>query len=425
MATKSIQAHRGRRLAHAGLMLCLAVGAAQAAPVPRALPAAHGMSAERLEDVRAELNRLVEAGEFPGISALIARRGAVVFEHVTGLLDVEAGTELAADSLLRIYSMTKPITSVAALILVEDGKLLLDAPVTQFFPEWDGMTALAEGGRTVPVASPVTARHLLMHTSGLSYGYYGDAIVDRLYRQAGLIDDWDYLVRDTRELVAKMADIPLLFQPGERWHYGFSSDVLGHLVERVSGAPLDRFMQDRLFRPLGMKDAYFDVPPEVVQRLGTNHIIGNDGEVIVQDRPGEDPEFIGVTFLSGGGGLVMTIEDYLRFCLMMANGGDLNGERVLSPTTVNLMTSNLLPAGKTTDAGHGFGLGFAVAPAGVNQGVMTPGSYYWGGAAGTFFWIDPTEQLIGVFMPQRIGTPTWIHDTLRNLTYAAVTDSYR
>ena len=418
-------APRSRCVALSAAALCLALGAAQAAELPRALPAAHGLSAERLERVRAEMDRLVAAGEFPGMSALIARRGAVVFEHVTGLLDVNTGTELAADSLLRIYSMTKPITSVAAMILVEEGKLLLDAPVTRFFPEWADMQALGPTGQASAVTTPVTARHLLMHTSGLSYGYYGDAVVDRLYRQARLIDEWDYLVRDTRELVGKLAAIPLLFQPGERWHYGFSSDVLGHLVERVSGAPLDRFLRDRLFRPLGMKDAYFDVPPEVVQRFGTNHVLGEDGELIVQDSPGEDPEFIGVTFLSGGGGLVMTVENYLRFCLMMANGGELAGERVLSPTTVRLMTSDLLPAGQTTDSGHGFGLGFAVAPAGGGQTALSPGAYYWGGAAGTFFWIDPAERLIGVFMPQRIGTPEGIQPTLTNLTYAAIVDSYR
>lgn len=423
MATKAPKRHR--RVAGA-LALCLATTCAgQAAEIPRALPEAHGMSAERLERLRDALDRLVEDGEFPGLSALIARRGAVVFEHVTGLLDLEAGTELASDSLLRVYSMTKPITSVAALMLVEDGRLLLDEPLTRHFPEWEGMTALDDAGQVAPVTSPITARQLLMHTSGLSYGYYGNAIIDRLYRQAGLIDDWDYLVRDTRELVQKMARLPLLFQPGARWHYGFSTDVLGHLVERVSGESLNEFLHDRLFRPLRMNDAYFDVPPEVVERFGTNHIKGDDGRFIVQDSPGEDPEFIGVTFISGGGGLVMTIENYLRFCLMMANGGELGGERVLSPTTVRLMTSNLLPDGQRTDAGHGFGLGFAVVPHGAGRKALTPGSHYWGGAAGTFFWIDPSEHLIGVFMPQRIGTPGWIQQTLQNLTYAAITASYR
>ena len=409
----------------AGFILAALSGlGAHGQSVARALPEAQGMSAERLQRVRAEMDGLVANGEFPGMSALIARRGAVVFEHATGLLDVETGSELAPDSLLRIYSMTKPVTSVAAMMLVEDGKLLLDAPVARFLPEWSAMQAL-DGGRVVPAERPITARHLLMHTSGLSYGYYGDAIVDRLYRQAQLIDDWDYLTRDTRELVEKLAGIPLLFQPGSRWHYGFSSDVLGHLVERVSGQPLDRFLADRLFRPLRMDDAYFDVPPEAVARFGTNHIIGEDGKLIVQDSPGEDPEFIGVTFLSGGGGLVMTVENYLRFCQMLLNGGELDGARVLSPGTVNLMTTNLLPEGQATDAGAGFGLGFAVAPAGAGQGILTPGAYYWGGAAGTFFWIDPAEELVAVFMPQRIGTPEWIQTRLQNLVYAAIVESYR
>ena len=303
-----------------GLTLAVFMAAtATAVEIPRAAPESVGMSSARLDAVAAKMDALVAAGEFPGMTAMIARRGQVVFEHSTGLLDVETGAALRDDSLLRIYSMTKPITSVAAMMLVEDGELLLDAPVTRFFPEWRDLTALIDG-ESVPVASPVTARHLLMHTSGLTYGYYGDTPVDRMYREARLIDDWDYLTHDTRELVAKLADIPLLFQPGSRWHYGFSSDVLGHLVERVSGKPLDVFFRERLFEPLGMHDSFFDVPPEVVDRFGTDHYV-NDGEVVVQDSPREDPEFIGVTFLSGGGGLVMTAEDYLRFALMMQGGG--------------------------------------------------------------------------------------------------------
>ena len=193
------------------------------------------MSSARLGAVAAKMDALVAAREFPGITAVIARRGRVVFQHSTGVLDVETGAPMRDDSLLRVYSMTKPITSVAAMMLVEDGELLLDAPVTRFFPEWRNQTVLVDG-ENVPAARAVTARHLLMHTSGLTYGYYGDTPVDRMYREARLIDDWDYLTHDTRELVAKLADIPLLFQPGSRWHYGFSSDVLGHLVERVSGS---------------------------------------------------------------------------------------------------------------------------------------------------------------------------------------------
>ena len=412
-----------RAIAAALTLLLPAAFPALAADLPRGNPEDAGMSPERLERVRVKMNRLVESGEFPGMTAMIARRGKVVFEHTTGLLDVETGAELQSDSLLRIYSMTKPITSVGAMMLVEEGKLLLDEPVTKFFPEWKDMTVLAERGNMVPAARPVTPRHLLMHMSGLTYGYYGDSLLDRMYQEARLIDDWDYLTRDTRELVEKLADLPLLFQPGSRYHYGFSTDVLGHLIERVSGEPLDQYLETRLFGPLGMTDSYFDVPPEVVERFGTDHIIGADGELIVQDSPGEDPEFIGVTFLSGGGGLVMTAEDYMRFCFMLLNGGALGDARILSPGTVALMTSNLLPEGMDSGQGAGFGLGFGVAPSGIHQRTLTPGSYYWGGAAGTFFWIDPTEELIGLFMPQRIGTPPWIQPTLQNLVYASLTES--
>ena len=391
-----------------------------AGEIPRAEPASVGMSQERLAAVAAKMDELVATKEFPGITAIVARRGQVVFQHTTGLLDVETGAPLHHDSLLRVYSMTKPITSVAAMVLIEEGKLLLDAPVTRFFPEWEGMRVLSDG-EPVPVATPVTARHLLMHRSGLTYGYDGDTPVDRMYREARLIDDWDYLTHDTRELVEKLADIPLLFQPGTRWHYGFSTDVLGHLVERVSGQSLDQFMTARLFEPLGMTDSFFDVPAEAVGRFGTDHYV-NNGQVIVQDNPREDPEFIGVTFLSGGGGLVMTAEDYLRFALMMINGGSLEGARVLSPTTVQLMTTNLLPAESTVD-GAGFGLGFAVTMPGPSQDTRTPGSYSWGGAAGTFFWIDPTMELVAVFMPQRIGAPGWIQKTLENMVYAAIEET--
>ena len=388
-----------------------------AADIPRANPETAGMSSAGLTAVAAKMDALVADGEFPGMTAIVARRGQVVFEHSTGLLDVETGAPLRSDSLLRVYSMTKPVTSVAAMMLVEDGQLELDAPVSEWFPEWAEMRVLGDGGATT-AAAPVTARHLLMHTSGLSYGYYGDTPVDRMYREARLIDDWDYLTHDTRELVEKLAGIPLLFEPGTRWHYGFSSDVLGHLVERVSGKPLDAFFAERLFGPLGMDDSYFDVPPEVVERFGTDHYV-NDGEVIVQDSPREDPEFIGVTFLSGGGGLVMTAENYLRFCLMMLDGGTFNGAAILEPDTVEAMTTDQLSPELSAD-GQGFGLGFAIVPPGNKDDARSPGSYYWGGAAGTFFWIDPALELAAVFMPQRIGTPGWIQNALQELVYAAV-----
>ena len=384
------------------------------APLPRAEPAAVGFSAEGLEQLRAELDALTERGVFPGIVGMLARRGKVAFAHAAGQLDIEKGTAMQLDSLLRIYSMTKPITSVAAMLLVEDGVLELDAPVAQFFPEWRNMTVLAGAERVA--AKPITVRHLLTHTAGLSYGYYGDTEVDRLYRAAGLIDDWDYLTHDTRELVAKLARLPLLFQPGARWHYGFATDVLGHLIERASGERLDRFLKRRLFAPLGMADAYFDVPPQVLHRFGTDHIVAEDGTVTVQDSPRGDAEFIGVTFISGGGGLVTTVGDYMRFCLMLANGGAAPDGRVLRKASVADLTANQLPADRSMQ----FGLGFAIA--GGTDAPLSPGAYYWGGAAGTFFWVDPVRQLIGIFMPQRIGTPDAVQARLQQLVYDALAD---
>ena len=402
------------------LPLLASAWAAAAAELPFAEPESVGMASASLQRVGAELDRLVEAGELPGVAAMVARRGQVVFAHAAGLLDVETGSEMALDSLLRIYSMTKPVTSVAAMMLVEDGKLRLDAPVSRFFPGWREMTVLAPVGETrTPATEPITVQHLLTHTAGLAYGYDGDTAVDRLYRQAGLIDDWDYLTRDTRELVEKLGDLPLLYQPGTRWHYSFASDVLGHLVERASGQPLDAFLQQRLFAPLGIEDAYFDVPPAVRHRFGTNHFVGQDGQVVVQDSPREDPEFIGVTFLSGGGGLVTTVGDFMRFCLMLERGGELAGTRILSAEAVQSMTQGQLPEGVPYPGG-GFGLGFGIVGESAEPGGPSPGSYYWGGAAGTFFWIDPAERLVGVFLPQRIGAPGRIQATLQRLVYAAI-----
>lgn len=401
--------------ARAGLAVAaLTVASASGQELPRAEPEAMAMSTQGLNAVAAEMDRLVADGEIVGMNAMIARRGRIVFEHATGILDMETNAPMRLDSLIRVYSMTKPITSAGALMLVDDGKLDLDEPVTRFFPEWEGQTAY-EGDKIVPADPPVTAKHLLLHTSGLSYGYVGDTPVDKAYRAAGLIDHWDYLVRDTNILVEKLADIPLLFQPGTRWHYSFSTDVLGQLIERISGKPLDAYLDERMFRPLGMQDTYFDVPPDVLDRFGTDHEF-KDGKFVVQDSSREDPEFIGVTFLSGGGGLVMPTESYVRFCQAILNGGELNGARILEPATVDLMTTDQLPPGIWPNSG--FGLGFAVVT--EEGGSTPPGSYSWGGAAGTFFWIDPGNELVAVFMPQYIDMPNAIQEKLKGLVYAAI-----
>lgn len=383
------------------LPVLLALGEmATANSLPRANPTDLGFDQKYLELLRDDLNQLVADQSAPGSSVLVARDGKVVFEHTTGILDVETGAAIESDSLFRIYSMTKTVTAFAALQLVDKKIIGLDDPIQPYLPEWENLKAL-EGDKEVP-ANPVTLRHLITHTSGLSYGYYGDTKVDRMYREAGIIDDWDYLTRDTKEMVEKLASIPLLFQPGSRWHYGLSSDVLGHVIERISGLPLDQYMADHIFKPLGVADAYFDVPEDAIKRFGTNQYRNADGGYRIQDTPREDPEFIGVTFLSGGGGLVMTTEGFAKFAVMLENGGELAGKRLISHATVDLMFSNQMPE-QARAAGS--------APRSLGLYIQNPSedkngrSWYFGaGAAGTYFTIEPELDVVIVVMVQVLNS---------------------
>ena len=372
------------------------------------------LSKKYFQELRFEIDKFVSDQVVPGMSAMILHEGNVVFQHTRGLLDVETKSLISEDSLFRIYSMTKPITAVATLLLLEDGKLELEDPVDRYFPEWTQMRAY-ENGELVQ-AKKMKIHHLLTHTSGLSYGYYGDTLVDRAYREAGLIDDWDYLTQDTKELVKKLSDIPLLFQPGKRWHYGFSSDVLGHLIERISDQRLDEFLQEKLFSRLGVNDAFFDVPESEHHRFGTNQYLGVNKRWDVQDSVRKDPEFVDVSFISGGGGLVMTTEAFSRFALMLAQEGRFGDQQILNPATVRKMRSNALSQDAVSE-GVGYGLGVAVISQVQDSSRLTPGSFYWGGAAGTFFWVDPTESLVAVFMVQRIGTPSDVAPRLQRLVY--------
>ena len=375
------------------------------------------LSKKYFQELRFEIDKLVSDKVVPGMSAMVLYEGNVVFEHARGLLDVETKSMISEDSLFRIYSMTKPITAVATLLLQEDGKLELQDPVVRYFPEWSQMRAY-ENGELVR-AKEMKIHHLLTHTSGLSYGYYGNTLVDKAYREAGLIDDWDYLTQDTRELVRKLSGIPLLFQPGKRWHYGFSSDVLGHLIERVSGQRLDEFLKEKLFSRLGVSDAFFDVPLSEHSRFGTNQYQGINQSWNVQDTVREDPEFVDVSFISGGGGLVMTTEAFSRFALMLAQEGRFGDQQILNPATVRKMRTNALSQ-DAVSKGVGYGLGVAVITREQDSSRLRPGSFYWGGAAGTFFWVDPAESLVAVFMVQRIGTPSDVAPRLQRLVYDSI-----
>ena len=307
---------------------------------------------------------------------------------------------------------------MAAMILYEEGRFQLNDPVADYIPELADLKVLVDGNE-VEARRPMTIRHLLTHTSGLSYGFAPDNVIDQRYREARILGN-----KNLDEMIERLGDIPLHFHPGTRWQYGISTDVLGALVERVSGMPLDEFLAERIFVPLEMSDTSFAVPAHKVERFGTNHRINRQtGKLEVVDSP-RGGEFVGeVTFFSGGGGLVSTASDYMRFCLMMLNGGELDGARILSPKTVEFVQQNHLRPGIDYRGGGGhFGLGFAVTTRPGTSEIGSIGSYAWGGAAGTIFWIDPVEDLAVVTMIQLMSSPYPLRAELQAMTYAALTE---
>ncbi len=393
-------------------------GSTAAAVPQRAAPETVGMSAARLERITDLMRAYVEAGELAAVETIIARRGQIVFHEAVGTLDLETGAPYEPDSLVRIYSMSKPIVSVAAMILYEEGRFQLDDPVGDHIPELADLKVLVRGTEVDPVR-PVTVRHLLTHTSGFRYGFDRNNVIDQRYREAEILAN-----TDLDEMIERLADIPLAFHPGERFNYGISTDVLGALVERVSGVPLDEFLAERIFVPLEMSDTTFAVPDSKLGRFGTNHRINRDtGELEVIDSPREG-SFVGdVTFFSGGGGLVSTASDYIRFCMMMLNGGELDGTRVLSPKTVEFIQQNHMrpEVNYGANGGH-FGLGFAVTMRPGSNEIGSIGTYSWVGAAGTIFWIDPVEDLAVVTMIQLMASPYPLRQEMQALTYGALTE---
>ena len=446
----------------AALLLVVPV-AVPAGDIALVAPERLGLSSDRLERLTEHMNRAVDDGIMVGGVGLVARRGEVAYLETYGLADREAGVPMRADALFRIYSMTKPITGVAVLMLYEEGAFLLNDPVARYLPELadlrvavssaggepDKATAdttavepahAAEGGNVAtrePGRQP-TIRDLLTHSAGLTYGIFGDTEVDALYRQAELFDENMTLT----EFIARLGRLPLQYDPGTRWHYSMSVDVQGALVEAVSGMSFGEFLQSRIFAPLGMVDTSFVVPngkwPRVAQLYSPADTVTDDDYgmflsetratdlVVAEDRWNQGYRE-GARFEGGGGGLVSTVADYLRFCEMLINGGELDGVRLLSPKTVALMTADhtghLQAPYDEVDPGYGFGLGVAVTldPGAVGeQGSV--GAYYWGGAAGTRFFIDPREELIGIFMTQSVPHRTRLRDEFRNLVYQAVID---
>lgn len=396
------------------ILIALAPMAA-AQGLPKASPRSVGLSQERLERITALMQKHVEDGLLAGAVALVARDGKVAYLKSVGMQDKERGVEMKPDAIFRIASMTKPITSVAVMMLYEEGRFRLSDPVSKYLPEFKNMKVLAaglagDGGKAqeqlVPAKREITIRHLLTHTSGLTYHW--DARVGAKYAEAGITHGLIQTEDALADGIKKLAQIPLVHQPGEAFTYSLSIDVLGRLVEAVSGMSFDEFLRKRMFEPLRMNDTSFYLPDSKVSRLAavygpdpngalkrlSNGILGEGPMRICVTYPYEGPK----RYCSGGGGLCSTISDYTRFCQMMLNGGELDGVRLLSPKTVALMTADHVG---DLNPGSGFGLGFGVTRSLREAGELTStGAYRWGGFWYTTFFIDPAEKLIGVCMVQ-------------------------
>ncbi|GJD31670.1 hypothetical protein PMNALOAF_2932 [Methylobacterium adhaesivum] len=400
-------------------------------------PRAVGLCPERLGRIDGWMERLVADGRLAGLSVMVARAGRTAYFRGHGLADIARQKPFAPDTIARIYSMTKPLTSVAVMMLYEEGRFQLDDPITRFLPEFSDMRVLTGGNRvkfeSEPARRLITIRDLLTHTSGLTYGFMEATLVDALYRQNG-IDFGEAQTESLAAVVERLARQPLLAQPGNEWNYSVATDVLGHLVAVVSGQDFADFMRDRILAPLGMVDTDFFVPPEKIERFAANYSLFRERSLKLYD------DCVGSRFArppavaSGGGGLVSTAGDYMRFCRFLLGRGALDGVRLLGRKTVDLMLTNHLDGdlaamgqprfSETAYTGIGFGLGFSVMldPARA-QIVGTPGEAAWGGLASTAFWVDPAEDLAVVLLAQLIPSSALpIRRELRVLTYAALVD---
>ena len=393
-----------------------------------------GLSTSRLARVTRWMRRWVDSGRLPGLLVAIVRTDRLAYFETCGYRDVEAKRPVEPDTIYRIYSMTKPITTVAALMLYEEGCFQLDDPVAQYIPAFAGARVFAGGDaesfETEPLARPVTVHDLMTHTSGLTYGFQHEHPVDALYRARRI--EFNANLGPLADLVDTAAAQPLLFQPGARWNYGVSTDVLGRLVEVWSGVPLDTFFQERIFAPLGMCDTGFHVPEGQGHRFASNYTRAEDGGLALHDPADRSRYLEPARTLSGGGGLVSTAADYLRFTRLLRGCGALEGVRLLGRKSIELMTMNHLP-GDLVDmgqprfsempfAGIGFGLGVSVVLDPAKARILgSPGEYAWGGMASTTFWVDPAEDLIVLLLTQLTPSSTYpIRRELRVLIYQAL-----
>jgi len=404
-------------------LFTLAAWPAVCQPLPPASrPEDVGFSSLRLDRIRQHLQAGVDARRIPGAVLLVARHGKLASLQAIGFRERAAGKAMASDSVFRIYSMTKPIVSVAVMALAEEGRIDIGAPLADYLPEFRNVRVGVEGAAP---RRPITVQDLLRHTSGLTYGLFGSSAVDELYKKSGI-----FTGSSLAQMVAGIAAMPLAHQPGAAWEYSVSTDVLGRVVEVVSGKDLDAFIAERITGPLKMTDTGFFAGPAAAVRVALPDPALDFPSPFPTSRP---------ALLSGGGGMVSTAGDYARFCQMLLNGGELDGVRILSPRTVALMTSDHIPPdadrhtavaigadafGPTPEMGVGFGLGFAVrTEAGRNPLPGSVGTYWWMGIGGTHFWVDPKEDLVAVLMvqiPRAMHLPVWRQT--RALVYQALVD---
>ena len=418
-------------------VLVLSVIAASASQ-PVSKPESLGFSTERLQRLHAAIQREVDEQRLAGVTTLLLRHGQVVEQRSYGVKDIASGAPMTNDTIFRIYSMTKPVTGVAMMILYEEGKWLPSDPISKFIPEFAGLKVfkgIDPNGTilTEPPQHPPTMGELMTHTAGFTYGLFGDTPVDKLYMKANWLG-----ATSLQDLMHRLAGIPWLYQAGTQWVYSVSMDIQGYIIEKISGQSFPEFMQQRIFKPLGMKDTAFFVPKDKRGRFAT--LYGEDPQeklVVLGEPSGPKADFMSEPAApSGGGGLVSTAGDYARFAQMLLNHGELDGVRILSPPTVTLMTTNHLaprlltgefglPGIVTMQPGHGWAYDLAVFPdpAAVND-VVGKGTYYWAGAADTWFWVDPTNDLLFIGMTQRMLGPHWpnVQGLTRPVVYGALVD---
>lgn len=397
----------------------------------------HSISTDRLARIeRLFQTRYLDTRKLPCAVTLVEHKGTIVHHSALGFMDVERQRPVRDDTIFRVYSMTKPLTSIAFMMLVEEGAVALDDLVHRFIPQWRDLAVFEAGFletfRTQRTARPMRMIDLLRHTSGLTYGFQQRTNVDAAYRKFGLGEVGGTVPLDA--MIDGLAKVPLEFSPGEAWNYSVSTDVLGYLVGKISGMPFERFLRERILDPLGMHDTDFYLPESKAARLASCYRFTPTEAMRLVDDPQTSPYLKPPPFVSGGGGLVSTMADYLRFCRMLLNGGSLDGARIISPKTLELMTANHLPDGKdltqlsvslfseASYAGVGFGLGFGVTVDPARTLLPgTAGDFSWGGMASTYFWIDPREELIVIFMTQLMPSAVYpLRRELRTLVYSAM-----